>query len=152
MELQKQWEEGEKAIEQRTRELALAEWENLRDWEVPCRFDYDDPDFKILSAVIEQADNETGAMTVNLLIEARRDLQTSMNTALKYNVVDNAGNVLFSGSINPFVNIQIITYATFRNVPAQINADEYCCTKGSRLMLYCASYDFTKFAEIVFVK
>jgi hypothetical protein len=151
-ELKKQWQEREKAIEQEAKDLALAEWEYLRAMEVPFRMDYEDPDFKIISTMVEEADSETGALTINVLVEAKRDLQPSMNAALKYIITDNAGGGLFSGTINPFVNIQIITRGNFRNVPAQIKAGEYCCQNGSKLMLYCRSYDFTKFAGIVFVK
>ncbi|MDR2684090.1 MAG: hypothetical protein LBB53_01755 [Prevotellaceae bacterium] len=143
------WVSEETRLETQRNNDAAAELKRIEGREVPFRFDYEDADYKIVSAKIETADEKTGALGISLMVEAKRDFEPSPNFHLQYIVFNDEDKGIFDGSINPFIKIQFVN---FNRAPQHVTAGEILCAEGSNLMLYCGSYDFTKFKEIVFVK
>lgn len=144
----------EEKRKQETIDAASKEIEKLRGKDVPYSINYDDPDFEIVSATIEEIEPSTGALSINLKIKAKRDLDANINSVLHYVILSNedsngVSTMLFKGTINPFFNIQIITGSRFPG--GSFRAGELCNEDGSKLMLYCNSYDFTNFKQIFFV-
>lgn len=132
-------------------EMATKEFEKIKGSEVPFTMEYDDPNFEIRSATIAEATPSTGALEINLKVVAKQDVHLSMMGGLYYLVMGEQENTyLFKGTINPFVGIQIISNRTFPTTPL-ISAGQLCNEEGSKLMLYCNSYDFTTFTKIIFV-
>lgn len=136
---------------QRAQETATAELEKIVERTVPVEIAWEHPDFQIRSAMIDGGDTKTGALTITVVVGAKRDLTASMDAKLNYRIMGTDGSVLFGGSINPFAVNQVITS---RNFPhgLQVAAGDVCTDQGSWLMLYCGSYDFTTFDKIVFVQ
>ncbi|MDR1543427.1 MAG: hypothetical protein LBS50_03250 [Prevotellaceae bacterium] len=146
---QKKWASETERLEKQRTDDASAEFKRIEGREVPFRFDYEDADYKIVSAKIEQAHETTGALGISLVIEAKRDFSPSTNFQLRYTILNDEDKGIFGGNINPFIKIQGI-YSN--RAPQHVVAGEILCQEGSNLMLYCGSYDFTKFKEIVFTQ
>ncbi len=128
-------------------ETAAAELEKIRGREVPFRVIHEDPWFEVVSATIEDAYIPSGAMTINVKVEAKQDIQRSTSKRLYYLVMGKDNLCLFKSTLNPFVQNQI----TSTNDRTRVGSGELCYREGSWLMLYCGSYDFTDFVEIYFV-
>lgn len=141
----------EDETKQNAQNLAEAELEKIADRMVPFTVMYEHPDFELRTARVDWGYPETGALSINLVIGAKRNLVPSMNASMNYVIKNTKGELIFSGKINPFVSIQTVTSSQFAGLQ-NVAAGDVCCWEGSRLMLYCASYDFTEFAEIIFVE
>ncbi|MCD7902015.1 MAG: hypothetical protein LUH22_19820 [Bacteroides sp.] len=149
MELNRKWSEAEEKAKKDALTAATQEIGRLAEKTVPFECDYEDPDFEVRSAMIEDGDTTTGALTISLVIGAKHAMEASTKANLHYLIIDKAGNAIGAGTINPFVSTQIITNRTFPH-RQKIAEGNVCCWQGSKLMLYCGSYDYTNFSHILF--
>ena len=129
---------------------AAAELERIRGREIPYAFSYEENRFKILSATIESINAASGAISVKLLVEARKDLVGTYYDNLYFMVIGAENRVLYRHSVNPFTTILPMSPSRF-GADKMIAANALCCEEGSMLMLYCGNYDMTMFKEVVFV-
>jgi len=144
---------GQKEADLATNAIATAtkELEKIQDKLVPFEFNYEDPDFEVVSAKIETADVKTGALAIALTITAKHEIKASIDKKIKFLIINNENQAIYSGTINPFVSNQVILRNPFTEETI-IAQGEVCCWQGSMLMLYCGSYDFTGFSKILFVQ
>ena len=120
----------ENEAKQRTQQMADAELEKILDRPVPFEVAYDDPEFEIRSAIIDGGETDTGALTITVVVSNKKDKVASMNSKIKYLIVDTEGHTHFGDAIKPFVSNQIITSRTFPN-GLQVAAGAACSRQGS---------------------
>lgn len=130
--------------------MAAKELERMKGKPVPFEFDYDETDFEVESLTIEDGHTDTGALTIKAIVKAKHPIKASTNNNLYFITMGKDGKYINKFYINPFVSIQVYTNRTFPHGTV-IEAGERCNEKGSHLMLYCNSYDYTGFSHIIFV-
>jgi|GEM_PF-2129299 len=149
-----EWERKEKEMNENFLKDATTAFEEIFNNEIPFEIQYNHPDFLVKVARVSEALPETGALHVNLIIEAKRDVKPNYYANLTY-VIANLDGTATKGQINPFVKTQIFSPTSFYQKFDSLNtikAGEICCAEGSDLMIYCGSYDFTQFFKILFVE
>lgn len=135
----------------KTHQLATTELQKIKSQTVPFKFDYEEVDFDVHLASIEDAVIETGTLIINLTITTKREISPSVDTQLCYLLMSKDGRYISKGKLNPFMAHSKTTSPDDFKETVLIPGNEMCRWKGTQLALDCYTNDYSSFDRILFV-
>lgn len=148
---QQQWIEQEQELKAELQRAAGEALQQMKGKDVFFSFadGYSDDRFEVESITIDDLINDTGALYFKVKVKALKEMEAGADH-LKYLLINDQNQAVGQGTLNPFVKQPIVSS---RQIPfgKRIKAGDYCCDQGTALIIYCGSYDFTGFKQIVFI-
>lgn len=105
------------------------------------------PLLDIVSVKITDVSVSTGEITVSVIVRTNYDMEGMPALKILYQFVDDEGESIFGWAINPFDRVNGRRDDT---TGIEFKAGDVISEQGTPLMMYCGSYDFSRFSKIVF--